>query len=56
MPDPLRRVSSGCARFVSKAGQNIHLPLAKKSQAGFEIARCFESALKELPAIMCSNR
>ena len=39
-----------CARFVPERGQNIHLPLSKKKQAGLEIG-CFECALKELYAL-----
>jgi hypothetical protein len=27
----------GCACFVPEPGQNIHLPLPKKKQAGFEM-------------------
>ena len=34
----------------------LHLTLSKKKQAGLEIARCFECALKELCVAMCSDR
>ena len=37
-------------------GRTYTLPLSKKKQAGFEIARCFGSALKDLFAAMCENR
>jgi hypothetical protein len=34
----------GCACFVPEPGQNIHLPLSKKKQAGMEIVGFFVGA------------
>ena len=37
LPHAIARLTAGCACFVPEPGQNIHLPLSKKKQAGLEI-------------------
>jgi hypothetical protein len=47
------RLTAGCACLVPESGQNIHLSLSKKKQAGLVLLS--ESSVKKLPKLRKSD-